>query len=391
MLRTRRVDFKGIIVNSVTLLFGFTIWRVLFNNYAREVFDISAAEIGIIQAVREVPGLLGFTVGLIALALSEVHIVTLSIAITGAGLIVAGLANSILMLGAGTLLMSIGFHNVMTANYSLLLLFLKGPESGRKQGVLASWEAVAAVSATLLVFLTSLTLGYRTILISSGAALIVAGIVLTFIYTGNRVGGEVRSFRVDRRYWLYYVISFLRGCRRHIFTTFAIFLLVANHGLKIEYTALLLLATSTITIYTSRQFGNLTEILGERRVLVLSSLSLVFIFTGYAFVTKIYLLIGLFVCDHVLFGSSVALNSYIRKVAAAKDLTSCMSFGQTANHITAVIVPIVGGIIWDTFGYRDTFLLGTAFVIADVCFGLLVNPKKQSVGASVASYDEPEG
>jgi hypothetical protein len=391
MLRTRRVDFKGIIINSVALLFGFTIWRVLFNNYAREVFDISAAEIGIIQAVREVPGLLGFTVGLIALALSEVHIVTLSIAITGAGLVVAGLANSILMLGAGTLLMSVGFHNVMTANYSLLLLFVKGPESGRKQGELRSWESVAAVSATFLVFLTSLTLGYRIILISTGLALIVAGIILTLLYTGNRVGGEARSFRVDRRYWLYYVISFLRGCRRHIFTTFAIFLMVANHGLRIEYTALLFLATSTLTIYTNRKFGSVTEILGERRVLVYTSLMLVFIFTGYAFITEINLLIGLFVIDNALFGSGVALDSYIRKVAATKDLTSCMSFGQTANHITAVIVPIVGGIIWDTFGYRNTFLLGTAFVVADVCFGLLVNPKKQTVKTPIPFYEEPEG
>lgn len=379
MSQTRRIDFSGIIVNSVILLFGFTIWRVLFNNYAKEVFDISAAEIGIIQAVREVPGLLGFTVGLVALSLSEIRIATLSLSITGAGIIMVGSADSVLTLGIGTFIMSVGFHYQVTANQSLLLLFLKGPESGRKQGVLASWEAIAAVAATLLVFLTSLALGYRSILIASGVALVIAGIVLTFLYKSNREVDERPSFNVKRRYWLYYTLSFLRGCRRHIFTTFALFLLVANHGLKIEYTALLLLATSTVTIFTSRLFGNLTETLGERLILVSSSLALVFIFGGYAYITSIYLLIGLFVFDHVLFGSSVALRSYIRKVAVPGDLTSCMSFGQTANHITAVIIPVVGGIIWDTFGYRNTFLLGTAFVFTDMLFAFLINPNKHTM------------
>ncbi|MFH2055535.1 MAG: MFS transporter [bacterium] len=385
MLFSRAPDFKGIVRNAVVLTFGFSIWRVLFNNYAKEVFDISAAEIGIIQAVREIPGLLGFTVGIMALALAEVHIATLSIALTGVGLIMCGFADSVFMLGVGTVVMSLGFHQMFTANGALLLHFIKGPESGRLQGVMDSWQAVAAVGATLIIFATTLLLGYKAIFIGSGAALVILGVVFTFMFKSNRGVAENRTFKLKRHYSLYYAIHFLRGCRRHIFTTFAIFLMVANHGLEIQYTALLLLATSAITIYTSRLFGNLTEKIGEKVVLASSSFLLIFIFSGYAFITMMPLLIGLFVLDHVLFGSSVALQSYIRKIALPSDLTTCLSFGQTANHITAVIIPVVGGIMWDTLGYKTTFMLGAVIVLADCLLSLLVNPHKQRLVDPTAS------
>lgn len=379
MAFSRDPDFKGIVRNAFVLIFGFTMWRVLFNNYAKEVFDISAAEIGIIQAVREVPGLLGFTVGLMSLALAEVHIATLSIALTGIGLIMCGMAHSVLMLGVATVVMSFGFHQMVTANGSLLLHHIKGPESGRLQGVMDSWQAVAAVGATLTVFATSLVLGYRILFIGSGGILVVAGIFFTFRLKSNRGVVEQRAFKLKPHYTLYYAISFLRGCRRHIFTTFAIFLLVANHGLQIEYTALLLLATSTITIYTSRLMGNLTEKIGERWVLAGSSFVLIFIFSGYSYVTFMPVLLGIFVIDHILFGSGVALQSYIRKVALPADLTTCISFGQTSNHISAVIVPIVGGVMWDTLGYRTTFILGAVIVLADFLLSMRINPQKQKL------------
>jgi len=48
-----------------------------------------------------------------------------------------------------------------------------------------------------------------------------------------------------------------------MFTTFAIFLLVANYKLKIEYTALLFLSLRYHDCH-NKQLGNLTERLGER-------------------------------------------------------------------------------------------------------------------------------
>jgi MFS family permease len=184
---------------------------------------------------------------------------------------------------------------------------------------------------------------------------------------------------MQKSYWLYYVISFLRGCRRHMFSTFAIFLLVANYHLKIEYTALLFLVTSAVSIVTNKQLGNLTERVGERFLLASTSFLLIFIFVGYAYVMSIYVLLAFFIADSILFGSSVALNSYIRKIAPKRDLTNALSIGLTMNHVAAVVIPIAGGVMWDTLGFRVTFIMGAVIVLADACFSLLVKPPLQAV------------
>jgi predicted MFS family arabinose efflux permease len=160
----------------------------------------------------------------------------------------------------------------------------------------------------------------------------------------------------------------LRGCRRHIFTTFALFLLVKNHGLDITMIAGLMLANNVITMFTNRIIGNMSDRLGERFVLVATSLILVVIFSGYAYITYLPLLLAFYLIDNMLFASSIALKSYLRNIAPAEDLTGCLSFGMTANHITAVIIPIAGGVAWSLFGYKTTFIAGAVIVFVDMLF-----------------------
>jgi hypothetical protein len=74
----------------------------------------------------------------------------------------------------------------------------------------------------------------------------------------------------------------------------------------------------------------------------------------------------LYLIDNVLFGSSVALKSYLRKIASKEDLTGCLSFGMTANHVTAIVIPIIGGVAWVTFGYEATFVAGAVIVLIDM-------------------------
>jgi MFS family permease len=178
--------------------------------------------------------------------------------------------------------------------------------------------------------------------------------------------------RLRKKYRLYYTLAFLRGCRRHIFTTFAIFLLVKNHSLGISVISSLMLVSSLINIFAYRWLGTLTDRLGERYILAGTSLLLVFIFTGYAYVTWLPALIFLYLIDNILFGSSIALKSYIRKISTPEDLTGCLSFGMTANHVTAVVIPVLGGVAWSIFGYQVTFIAGAAIVFVDLLFAMRV-------------------
>ena len=245
------VSFKTIAANSFAIYFGFTIWRVLFNNYAKEVFDISPLQIGIIQAVREVPGLLGFGTGLLSLVMTESKIAAVCIVILGLGLLAIGSAEDLWMLGFGTFIMSIGFHYFLSANKSQLLSYIKTIESGRVQGKLISLESSASVAATLVVLGITLIFSYRLTFYLFGFVLFLFGIYFTKTIKPNRVISERRLVRLKSKYWLYYTLNLLRGSRRHIFTTFAIFLLVSNHHMTITSISILLLINSLIIICIS--------------------------------------------------------------------------------------------------------------------------------------------
>jgi MFS family permease len=173
-----------------------------------------------------------------------------------------------------------------------------------------------------------------------------------------------RKVKFRRRYWLYYVLAFLLGSRRHIFTTFAIFLLVREHGIPVQTTALLYLVNSLVNTYAYQWIGKLVTRFGERWVLSVGFALLVFVFLGYAYIPHLSLLYALFVLDNVIFGTSLAASTYLQKIAVSEDeLTSNLSLQQTLNHVSAIVIPVVGGTIWTLFGARAPFLMGVGIVV----------------------------
>jgi len=345
-LGIKKNTITTVTLSAVFMWVGFYAWRIMFNNFAVEEFNASPTEIGIIQAVREIPGLLAFGVGALAVWMTESRITSLAIVMLGIGLILSGASPSIVMVGAATFVLSLGMHYFYPANSSQLLVLAGKTQSGRIQGRYNSFESVAGLIAGLLVLFLTFFLNYRQTFYIIGGVVILIGLYMTFALPPNRGKMVKRKVRLKKKYWLYYTLSFLRGCRRHIFTTFAIFLLVKNHGLTISVITTVMLANNIVTFFTNRLLGNMSDKFGERSVLAGASFLLVFIFLGYAWIDYLPVLIAFYLIDNILFASSIALRSYLSKIAEEEDLTGCLSFGMTSNHITAVIVPIVGGVAW---------------------------------------------
>ncbi|MDH3891708.1 MAG: MFS transporter [candidate division Zixibacteria bacterium] len=375
--RIKNVSIVSITLSASVVWIGFYAWRVMFNNFAVDLFDASATDVGVIQAVREIPGLLAFGVGALAVYFTESRIASLSIIVVGLGLLVSGWAPSLVGLGIATVLMSFGFHYFEPTNSAQLLNLTDSAQLGKAQGKLRSWESAAGLVGAGLVMLLTLYLDYRTTFYIFGALVVLVGLYFCIALPANRTKQDHRKVKLKKKYWLYYTLSFLRGCRRHIFTTFAIFLLVKNHGLDITYISGIMLANNLVTIFTNRWMGTVSDRVGERNLLVGCSLILTFIFFGYAIVDYLPALVGLYLVDNVLFGSSIALKSYLRKISTPEDLTSCLSFGMTANHVTAVVIPVVGGIAWSMFGHEVTFIAGAVIVFVDMLFALKI-PKNNN-------------
>ncbi len=396
----RRIRFALIVIacNNLLLALGFRLWQSIFNNFAVEELGVRADQIGLIQAIREIPGLMGFLVGILALLLVEMRIAGFSLVLMGAGIFLTAAARDLVGLIGATLLMSVGFHFFYSSNASAVLLAVGRDEAPKVLGRLNSLGALAAVLGTLFIFGTLDAWGYRTVFRVAGAVVMIGGLaLLPFGRQPMRVERNRRRPPLRRRYWVYYALQFLMGSRRHIFTTFAVFLLVQQYQVTPQTIALLFLINSLIGTYFHQAFGKVVARFGERPVLTINFVLLVLIFLGYAVIPMVgaletptfqmpgvsvgewvlfptfpatpalLVLLGLFIADQILFGFSIALQSYFQKIAVGPgEITPNISLGQTINHIAAVIVPVVGGVVWETVGAQYTFLAGVVIALVSL-------------------------
>jgi len=148
------------------------------------------------------------------------------------------------------------------------------------------------------------------------------------------------------RYWLYYALTFMSGARRQIFVVFAGFLLVEKFDYTVQEIALLFLLTSALNIPLAPRVGRLIAKVGERRALIFEYAGLIFVFTAYALVNRGEFAAVLYVVDHLFFALAIAIKTYFQKIADAADIASTAAVGFTINHIAAVIIPVVFGLIW---------------------------------------------
>jgi predicted MFS family arabinose efflux permease len=401
MHRTRTA-LTVIALNNLLMALGFRLWQSIFNNFAVEELGVRANQIGLIQAIRELPGLLGFLVGMLVLFMVEMRIAGLSIILMGAGIFLTAAARDLPGLIGATLVMSVGFHFFYTSNDSAVLLTVGKDRAPKVLGQLNSLGALATALGTLLIFGTLDSLGYRTLFRVGGAVVVIGGLaLLPFAQQPVRAKRTGRRTPLRRRYWLYYALQFLMGSRRHIFTTFAVFLLVQKYQVTAQIITLLFLLNSLIGTYFHQAFGKIVARFGERRVLTVNFVLLTLVFLGYALIPMLdmlarptfqvpemsigewvlspalpatpglLILLGLFVADHVLFGFSIALQSYFQKIVLGpEEITPNVSVGQTINHIAAVIVPAVGGVVWEAVGAQYTFLAGVAIVLLSLALTL---------------------
>ncbi|MBU7029580.1 MAG: MFS transporter, partial [Theionarchaea archaeon] len=38
------------------------------------------------------------------------------------------------------------------------------------------------------------------------------------------------------------------------------------------------------------------------------------------------------------------------------------------NHVAAIFIPVVGGVVWNMYGYQATFMLGAVLLLFSVFF-----------------------
>jgi MFS family permease len=174
--------FRTLAFSSFFLYFGFNVWRAVFNNFAVEELGVTATQIGVLQSVREIPGLMAFLIGFLVLWISEMRLIGISVLLMGLGIVIGGLSSGVGVLMVGALVMSIGFHVFYPSSSSVVLMGVGKDQTPRWLGRLGSVSAFAAVVGTLVVWfmvdgvqLGSITIpawGYRTTLYVTGGVVL---------------------------------------------------------------------------------------------------------------------------------------------------------------------------------------------------------------------------
>ena len=137
---------------------------------------------------------------------------------------------------------------------------------------------------------------------------------------------------------------------------------------------ILVLINQALITLTGPMLGRLVDRLGERVMLSASYLGLVFVFAGYALIDHRPTLYVLYCIDNLIFFGSIALNTYLYRIADRADLQPTLSMGVTMNHLAAVVAPLVGGLVWYHFGYQVIFISGSVMALISLIVSQWVPP-----------------
>jgi len=358
--------FRFLAILTAASMVGLQGYTILFNNYAVETVHLEGVHVGLIQSVREIPGFLALTAIYVMMVIREHRLASLSIALLGFGVALTGLFPSFGGVAVTTLIMSFGFHYYETVNQSLTLQYFSTHQSPLVMGKLRSLAAIASIISACLIWCLGLVMGYTGIFLVVGGLVFLAGLWATFQDpTHAGVPPQKLKMFLKRRYWLYYLLTFMSGARRQIFMVFSMFLLVKVFHFSVQAMTLLFIVNNLINWIINPMIGRAINAFGERALCTFEYAGVIMVFLTYAYASSGWVVAGMYILDCILFNFAVAIRTYFQKIADPQDIAPSSAVGFTINHIAAVFLPALGGYLW-MLDYRIPFLMGSALGVVSL-------------------------
>ena len=366
---------------------GHQAWRTLLNNFAVDQIGLSGLQMGLVQSLREVPGFLTFLVVYVLLIFKEHRLSAYSVILFGAGIIMTGLFPSFQGLLFTTFLMSLGFHYFETTRQSLVLQYFNKRQSPL---VLAKWRSLTAIAnigigAAIWVLFRFTELPMSIVYAVLGIVIIGFGVYSTFIDPADKeLPVQHKKIIIRKKYWLFYALNFLSGARRQIFVVFAVFMLVQKYNFTVWEISALFVLNNLITWLVSPLIGKAINKFGERKMLTIEYAFLIVIFLGYALFEFKWFAAGLYVVDHIFFNFSIGIHTFFQKTADPKDIAPSMAVSFSINHISAVVIPAIGGMLW-MLNWQIPFVFGSVLAVVSL---ILVQLIRVPVGDSMQEVEK---
>ena len=377
-----RTPVGFLLLVSIAMPIAMSGWLALLNNFVVERANFSGAEIGWLHTIREIPGFLTLSIVFVLPFIREQRLIILSLITLGGAVAVVGYYPIFTGLMITTLVSSIGFHYFEAAQQTLQLQWL----NKKKAPQILGWLLAASSGASLLTFGTIAIMyshfdfTYKQMYIYCGSITIFLAII-AFIFWPKYPTKKQKTKKliIKKAYWLYYVLQFICGARRQIFSVFAAFMLVEKFGLEIHQVSWLLLLNFSVNLIFAPFVGWLIGRIGEKWTLITEYSGLSIVFFAYSLIYFLdwpaWVAAALYIIDHLFYAMMIAQKTYLQKIALKEDLASTTAVAFTINHIAAVFLPVVLGYVW-IISPPLVFILATFLALSSliISFAVPENP-----------------
>ena len=376
-------------IAALTLGMAFSMVDSTFNNFLNEKFALNGFQRSFLEFPRELPGFLVVFVSALLWFLCSRRLSVVSMILGAVGAALIGFASS----SYGIMLLwlfiySMGQHLFMPLASTIGMELAHAGQDGRRLGQLNSIRNLAAILGSFSVALGFKYLGFTFQHTFAIAAILLGIAAFLFFMMQPKPIVERRGFlQLHKEYRLFYILNVLSGARKQLFITFAPWVLVNVMNQPTQIMATLFTIGGVIGIIFQPLLGWAIDKLGERTVLASEAVILIFVCFGYGFAkflfgldTAFLVVCVCFLIDQMIFSVSMARATYMKKIAIQPDhIQPALTAAVTIDHVFSITAALVGGVIWNTFGFQYVFLLGVGIAVINFFTALQVHiPTKTS-------------
>ncbi len=361
-------ELKLFVAASVMMGMAYSIYDSTFNNFVNERFTLTGFQRSLMELPRELPGVLVIFVSALLWFLCSRRLGVFALVLGAFGALLVGyFSSTYAALMLCLFVYSLGMHLFIPLTSSIGMELAHEGQTGRRLGQFNAVRNFATILGSFLVFLGFRFLGFTFkhtyVLTAIGLG---AAAVLMFLMKPDVPKKPKTFLKLHKEYRLYYILNILTGSRKQIFITFAPWVIVTIFKQPTQTIATLLTIGGVIGILFQPVLGRAIDRFGERLILQIEGVMLVVVCLGYGFSkflfpekTAFLLVCGFYLLDQVLMSVNMARSMYMKKIAKKEeDVQAALTAGVTIDHIFSISIALLGGVIWNEFGFQYVFFLG---------------------------------
>jgi predicted MFS family arabinose efflux permease len=366
-------------VASLAMGMAASMFDSTFNNFLNERFALTSFQRSFLEFPRELPGFLVVFVSALLWFVCSRRLGAISLLLSVVGVLLIGFASpSYGIMVVWLFIYSMGQHLIMPVASTIGMELAREGQTGQRLGQLNAIRNLAGFRY--------LNFSFQTVFLIAALALAAAAVLLFSMQRG-RPQPSTTFLKLHKEYRLYYLLAVLYGSRKQLFITFAPWVLVTIFNQPTQLIATLYTISGVIGILFQPLLGRMIDNLGERFVLSSEAVLLVFVCVGYGFSKSVFpehtaflIVCGCFLLDQMLMSVSMARSTFMKKIAKApEDIQPALTAGVTIDHIFSIAVALIGGAIWNAFGFQYVFLMGAGIAVINFFTAMRVRVPKQAV------------